>query len=177
VAAVTKAADDGAFMAYQDAAHDHGGYVFIELRTVPLPEFHEKAVDYKRPESEAPIPTPYSNEPKIKNRGTIMTLPIRMLRIPMVQLASPLEITKRGPDPQFPLRELGARQDGFVNVEFVVGTDGVLVPGTLRLANAMTADYAKAVINSLERYHFKPATAGGCPVSARETYTFTFDVL
>jgi hypothetical protein len=177
VAAVKKAADDGAFMAYQDGAHDHGGYVFVELRTVPLPEFHERAVDYKRPEPDAPIPTPYSNEPKIKNRGTVVTLPIRALRIPLVRLSSPLAVTKRGPAPVFPLRELGARQDGFVNVEFVVGTDGAVVPGTLRLANAMTAEYAKAVINSLDRYRFKPATAGSCPIAARETYTFTFDVL
>lgn len=175
VAAVKKAADDGAFMAYQDAAHGHGGYVFVEMRTIPLPEFKEKPTDYKRPDPELPIP--YSNEPKIKKRGSSVSLPIRVLHVPMVSLTSPLEVVKRGPDPVFPLGELQGRQDGFVNVEFVVGTDGAVVAGTLRLANAMTAGYAKAVINSLDRYRFKPATAGGCPVAARETYTFTFDVL
>jgi len=177
VAAVKQAVDDGAFMAYQDAAHDHGGYVFVEMRTVPLPEFKEKAVDYKRPDPDAALPIPYSNEPKIRKRGTIVTLPIRVLRIPIVRLTSPLEITKRGPAPTFPPGELEGRQDGFVNVEFVVGTDGSVVAGTLRLANAMTAGYAKAVINSLDRYRFKPATANDCPVAARETYTFTFEVL
>ena len=177
VAAVKKAADDGAFMAYQDAAHDHGGYVFVEMRTVPLPEFKEKPADYKRPDPDLGMPIPYSNEPKIKKRGTIVMLPIRVLHIPIVRLTSPLEVTKRGPAPTFPLGELEGRQDGFVNVEFVVGTDGAVVAGTLRLANAMTAGYAKAVINSLDRYRFKPATAGNCPVAARETYTFTFDVL
>lgn len=177
VAAVKKAVDDGAFMAYQDAAHDHGGYVFVEMRTIPLPEFKEKAVDYKRPDPDAALPIPGSNEPKIKKRGTIVTLPIRILHVPMVRLTSPLEITKRGPAPTFPLNELEGRQDGFVNVEFVVGTDGAVVAGTLRLANAMTAGYAKAVVNSLDRYRFKPATASNCPVAARETYTFTFDVL
>jgi hypothetical protein len=175
VAAVKKAVDDGAFMAYQDAAHGHGGYVFIEMRTVPLPEFTQKPADYKRPDPDLPIP--YSNEPKIKTRGSMVSLPIRALRIPLVRLTSPLEVTRRGPDPVFPLGEIEGRQDGFVNVEFVVGSDGAVVAGTLRLANAMTAGYAKAVINSLDHYRFKPATAGNCPVAARETYTFTFDVL
>ena len=175
VAAVKKAADDGGFMAYHDAARGHGGYVFVELRTVPLPKFTEKPTDYKRPDPDLPIP--YSNEPKIKTRGSMVSLPIRALRIPLVRLTSTLEVTKRGPDPVFPLGELQGRQDGFVNVEFVVGTDGTVVAGTLRLANAMTAGYAKAVINSLDHYRFKPATAGNCPVAARETYTFTFDVL
>lgn len=177
VAAVKQAADDGAFMAYQDNAHDHGGFVFVQLRTMPLPAFHEKAEEYKRPESSALVPAPYGHEPTIKKKGSVVALPIRVLHVPFVSLTSPLEITKRGPDPVFPLNELNGRQDGFVNIEFVVGADGAVVPGTLRLANAMTVGYAKAVINSLNRYRFKPAMAGDCPVASRETYTFTFDVL
>jgi hypothetical protein len=176
VAAVQQAANDGAFMAYQDNAHEHGGYVFVQLRTMPLPAFNQKAEDYKRPESGALVPLPYSNEPTIKKKGDAVTLPIRLLHVPFVSLTSPIEITKRGPDPVFPSTELDGRQDGFVNIEFVVGADGVAIPGTLRLANAMTAGYAKAVISAMKDYRFKPAMAGSCPVASRETYTFTFNV-
>jgi hypothetical protein len=176
VAAVQKAADEGAFMAYQEASHDHGGFVFVQLRTMPLPNFTEKAQDFKRPESLVNLPVPYQDEPKLKKKGGTVTLPIRVLHVPLVAVTSRLEITKRGPSPNFPLDELEGRQDGFVNVEFVVGPDGTLVPGTLRIANAMTTGYARAVINSLKEFRFKPAMAGACPVASRLTYTFTFDV-
>ncbi len=176
VSAVQQAANDGAFMAFQDNAHEHGGYVFVQLRTMPLPAFKQKAEDYKRPGSDALVPLPYSNEPTIKKKGDAVTLPVRLLHVPFVSLTSPIAITKRGLDPVFPRDELEGRQDGFVNIEFVVGADGVAIPGTLRLANAMTAGYAKAVISALKDYRFKPAMAGSCPVASRETYTFTFDV-
>ena len=176
VDAVKKATDSGAFMAYQDAARGKGGFVFVLLRTMPLPAFKEKAEDYKRPESLSLVPAPYLTQ-TMKKKGDLVMLPVRALRVPVVRLTSALTITKRGPDPSFPFNELRGRQDGFVNVEFVVGADGAVVPGTLRLANAMTADYAKAVIKSLEDYRFKPAMAGACPVAARMTYTFTFNVM
>jgi len=176
VDAVQKAADQGAFMAYQDAARGKGGFVFVLLRTMPLPAFKEKAEDYKHPESLGLVPTPYLTQ-TMKKKGDLVTLPIRALRVPIVTLTSGLAITKRGPDPAFPFSELRGRQDGFVNIEFVVGADGGVIPGTLRLANAMTTDYATAVINSLKDYRFKPAMAGACPVAARMTYTFTFDVM
>lgn len=176
VAAVQKAADEGAFMAYQDAARGPGGFVFVQLRTMPPPSFTQKAQDFKRPDPLVIIPAPYANEQKIKKKGDAVTLPIRVLHIPLVGVSSPLEITKRGPSPTFPLNESQAGQDGFVNVEFVVGPDGTLVPGTLRIANAMTTGYAKAVMNSLKEFRFKPAMAGTCPVASRLTYTVTFNV-
>ena len=177
VAAVQKAADEGAFLAYKDGIIDRSAYIVVQLRTMPIPTFTEKARDYTRPESDPLVPTPYGRQDQVKKKGGVVVLPLRVLHVPLVRLTSRLEVTKRGPDPAFPMGELNGRQDGFVNVEFVVGADGKLVPGTLRLANAMTAGYAKAVINALDRYRFKPAMAGACPVAARETYTFTFDVL
>ena len=175
VEAVKKAAEEGAFMAYQEAAKGKGGFVFVLLRTMPTPHFKEKAEDYKRPESLGLVPTP-NLTPATKKRGELVSLPIRALRVPIVRLTGALTVTKRGPDPAFPISELRGRQDGFVNIEFVVGPDGGVIPGTLRVANAMTADYATAVINSLKDYRFRPAMAGACPVAARMAYTFTFDV-
>jgi hypothetical protein len=177
VAAVQKAADEGAFLPYKEGIIDRSAYVFVQLRTMPIPTFTEKARDYTRPDADALVPTPYGHQEQVKKKGAAVVLPIRVLHVPIVRLTSRLMVTKRGPDPVFPLGELRGRQDGFVNIEFVVGTDGKVVPGTLRLANAMTTGYAKAVIDALDRYRFKPAMAGACPVAARETYTFTFDVL
>lgn len=172
VAAVRAAADSGAFAGYQKAARGPGGFVFVELRSVPLPTFQQKVEDYMR-HSGDPTITPDPRPPK---KGEITTLPVKVLRVPLVHLTSESAPGKGKPHPQFPPNELGAAQDGFVNLEFVVGADGLLVPGTLRFANAMTAGYARAVAKSLEGYRFVPAMADGCPVAQRQTWTFTFDV-
>ena len=173
VDAVQKAADGGAFKAYQDAARGRGGFVFVVLRTIPLPSFTEKVADYKRPETLGLVPSAYLTH-AFKKKGDVVMLPVRALRIPIVRLTSALAISKQGPDPSFPFDDYSDRKGGFVNVEFVGGPDGEIIAGTLRLADAMTTAYANAVINSLKEYRFKPAMAGACPVAARMTYTFTF---
>lgn len=173
VDAVQKAADQGAFTAYQDAARGKGGFVFVLLRTMPLPTFKEKADDYKRPESLSLVPAPYLTQ-TMKKKGGLMTLPVRALRVPVVRLTSALTITKRGADPSFPFDDPRDSKNGFVNVEFVVGPEGSIVAGTLRVADAMTTKYANAAIEALKDYQFKPAMAGACPVAARMAYTFTF---
>lgn len=177
VAAVQKGADEGAFLAYKDGIIERSAYIFVQLRTMPIPTFTEKARDYTRPQSDPLMPSQYGHPDQVRKKGGVVVLPIRLLHVPLVRVTRQLMVAKRGPDPVFPTGELNGRQDGFVNVEFVVGADGKVVPGTLRLANAMTAGYAKAVINALDRYRFTPAMAGACPVAARYTYTFTFDVL
>ena len=176
VAAVTKAAGEGAFMGYQDAAHGLGGFVFVQLRTMPLPLFKEKPADYQHAASLNLLPIPNTGQSRVKPKGAAVEFPIRVLHVPLVRLSSPLTITKARPAPVFPRDELNSGQDGFVNVEFVVGPDSVITPGTLRVANGMTAGFAKAVVRSLDGYRFKPAMVGGCPVAARETWTFTFGV-
>lgn len=172
VAAVKAGVNNGAFMAFEKAARGPGGFVFVQLRTVPMPSFKEKAADFvKQPFAGTPLPqTP---APK---KGEIATFPVSVVRIPVVRLTSGPSVPKPGPSPAFPMSERGAGQDGFVNVEFVIGGDGHLVPGTLRLANAMTAGYAKAVMKAIERYDFVPAMAGDCGIPARLAYTFTFDL-
>jgi hypothetical protein len=171
--AVQKAADADAFKAYREAARGRGGFVFVLLRTIPLPSFKAKAEDYKTREALALVPAPYA-APGLRKKGDRVSMPIRALRIPAVKLESALSISKRGPDPAFPFDDYRERKDGFVNVEFVVGPDSAIVDGTLRLADALTAAYANAVIEALKEYRFSPAMAGGCPIAARMTYTFTF---
>lgn len=173
VDAVQKAANQGAFTAYQDAARGKGGFVFLLLRTMPLPTFKEKAEDYKRPESLNLVPAPYLTQ-TMKKKGDLVTLPVRALRIPIVRLTSALTITKRGPDPSFPFDDPRDSKNGFVNVEFIVGPEGSIVTGTLRVADAMTTNYANAALDALKDYRFRPAMAGACPVAARMAYTFTF---
>ena len=171
--AVQKAADADAFKAYREAARGHGGFVFVLLRTIPLPAFKARAEDYKTREALALVPAPYTT-PGLRKKGERVSMPIRALRIPAVKLDSPLSISRRGPDPSFPFDDYRERKDGFVNVEFVVGPNGAIVDGTLRLADALTAAYANAVIDALKEYRFSAAKAGGCPIAARMTYTFTF---
>ena len=171
--AVQKASDADAFKAYREAARGHGGFVFVLLRTIPLPAFQAKAEDYKNREALALVPSPYVTG-ALKKKGERVSMPIRALRVPAVKLESALSVSKRGPDPSFPFDDYRERRDGFVNVEFVVGPEGGIVDGTLRLADALTAAYANAVVDALKEYRFSPAVAGGCPIAARMTYTFTF---
>ncbi|HEX2779428.1 MAG TPA: energy transducer TonB [Gemmatimonadaceae bacterium] len=169
--AVTTAADSGAFEPYQKAARGPGGFVFVELRTVDLPAFDQKVTDYLRQPD--PMVAPRRRPPP---KGEPARLPIKLLRIPLMRLTSQAEVPKPGPHPVFPQRELDANQDGFVNFEFVIGADGRLVPGTLRIANSMTPGYARAVLKAVEDFKFVPATAGGCGVAQREVWTFNFEV-
>lgn len=172
VAAVKSGVDNGAFMAYQDATRGPGGFVFIGLRTVPLPQFRETAAEYVRqPLSGVALP-----QAAAPTRGGTATFPVRELQIPIVRLSSPAAVPGSGPRPVFPMREREGRQDGFVHVEFVIGSDGRVLPGTFRLANAMTAGYARAVQRAIEGYTFTPAMIDGCGIPARLTYSFTFDV-
>ncbi len=176
VAAVTKAAEEGAFFVYQEAAHGSGGYLFVELRTIPLPEFEQKPSDFTHHQAPAGLGAPYATEPRVAVKGAPLALPIRYLRIPIVRLTSVLGLPKKRPAPVFPRDELNAGQEGFVNIEFVVGPDSVIIPGTLRVANGMTAGFAKAVVKAVAGYRFEPATVNRCPIAARETWTFTFGV-
>ena len=172
VAAVKSGVNNGAFMAYEQATRGPGGFVFIGLRTVPVPEFREKAAEYVK-QPLAGIALPQAPAPK---KGAIATFPVRVLQIPIVRMTSAPAVPKPGPQPVFPLREREERQDGFVHVEFVIGADGRVLPGTFRLANAMTAGYARAVQRAIESYTFTPAMIDGCGVPARLSYSFTFDV-
>ncbi|NUQ21592.1 MAG: hypothetical protein HOQ09_11600 [Gemmatimonadaceae bacterium] len=172
IAAVKSGVNNGAFMAYEKATRGPGGFVFIELRSIPLPPFREKAAEYVR-QPLAGIPLPQNPAPK---KGEIAQLPVRVIQVPVVRMTSHASIPGSGPHPAFPLQERQEGQDGFVHVEFVVGGDGRVLPGTFRLANAMTAGYARAVQHAVEGYTFTPAMVDGCGLPERLTYTFTFDV-
>lgn len=171
VTAVKTASDSGAFEPYQKAARGPGGFVFVELRTVDLPTFDQKVTDYLRQPD--PMVAPRRRPPA---KGEPARLPIKLLRVPLIRLTSQAAVPNGGPHPVFPQRELDANQDGFVNFEFVIGADGRLVPGTLRIANSMTPGYARAVLKALEDFKFTPATAEGCGVAQREVWTFNFEV-
>ena len=172
VAAVKSGVNNGAFMAYQNATRGPGGFVFIGLRTIPLPQFREKAAEYVR-QPLAGVALPQAEAPK---KGGIATFPVRELQVPIVRLTSTAAVPGSGPKPVFPMQEREVRQDGFVHVEFVIGGDGRVLPGTFRLANAMTAGYARAVQHAIESFTFTPAMVDGCGVASRLTYSFTFDV-
>jgi len=59
-------------------------------------------------------------------------------------------------------------------VQFVVGADGRIVPGTAYLYHAGYKDFVWAVSDRLKSLQFVPTTIGGCPVAslARESFTF-----
>ncbi|HEX2718957.1 MAG TPA: hypothetical protein VHM67_14895, partial [Gemmatimonadaceae bacterium] len=162
---------------YAEAAKGIGGGVFVQLRTLPLPKFGDRVSmkDQFADRDRSLIAPPVRSERKM-TRGGSAVLPLRVLRVPIVAATLAASERKSGPRPAFPQGELDRSFDGTVHVEFVIGTDGRVLPGTLRLADATTYGYAAALVRSLERSEWNPAMAGSCPVAQHMAYTFTFEV-
>ncbi|HEX2718193.1 MAG TPA: hypothetical protein VHM67_10965 [Gemmatimonadaceae bacterium] len=175
--ALKRAAAADVFRPYADAAKGVGGSVFVQLRTLPIPKFGERVSikDQFEARDRSLIAPPLRSERKM-TRGGSATLPLRVLRVPIVAATAAASERKSGPRPAFPQGELDRSFDGTVHVEFVIGADGRVLPGTMRLADATTYGYAAALLRSLERSEWNPAMAGSCPVAQHMAYSYTFEV-
>ena len=177
VDALRRAVPAGALKAYADAARGSGGAVFIQLRTLALPKFETRITLKEQIDARnRSALVPEIASARKMTRGGRATFPLRILRVPLVAATSAAAERKRGPSVTFPPGELSRSFDGTVHVEFVIGTNGKLVPGTMRLVDAATYGYAASVLRSLERYEWQPAMAGSCPIAQHMAYTFTFEV-
>ncbi len=67
---------------------------------------------------------------------------------------------------RYPSSLLQAGVDGRVLLEFIIGTDSVMAPGTLQLLEAQHSEFATVAIEGLKTARFQPAKIGGCLVPA-----------
>lgn len=78
--------------------------------------------------------------------------------------------------PRYPVRLLDARVAGHAVVQYVVGADGRVERGNVRLVEATDPAFAAAIPDALRRARYRPASIGGRPVRqlVQERYEFGF---
>lgn len=80
------------------------------------------------------------------------------------------------PRPHYPSALLSRPQPGRVWVEYVVGTDGRVEKGSIRVLLADREDLADAAVSALQRATFRPATRRGALVRQRVFQPVSFRV-
>jgi TonB family protein len=95
-------------------------------------------------------------------------------RAPQVPLLEPA--VERAPAPNYPPALRTRHESGEVRAEFVVGTNGRVVPGSLRFIAATHPEFALAVLDALPKYEFRPAEVGGCAVPQVVEMPFVFTI-
>jgi hypothetical protein len=70
------------------------------------------------------------------------------------------------PKPPYPPRALEAGVTGRVLIEFIIGTDSLMEPGSLQLLESPRSDMATAAVESLKGARLRPARIGSCSVPA-----------
>jgi TonB family protein len=76
----------------------------------------------------------------------------------------------------FPADQLAKGMDGDVSVQYVVGRDGRVTPGTIRLVGATERGFADRILRTLKDARFFPAEIEGCPVPALVTDIHAFRI-
>lgn len=70
------------------------------------------------------------------------------------------------PKVQYPPRLNMKGISGRVLIEFIIGPDSLMEPGSLQLLEAPEAEFATVAVEGLKRARFRPAKIGGCLVPA-----------
>ena len=95
-------------------------------------------------------------------------------KFPRIRLvdASPM---MGNPPAVYPPAALPDSLSGEVVLRFIVGRDGLAIPGTAEVIRASSFDFLQAALEALARQRFKPATVGGCAVAQVVEYPFSFN--
>jgi TonB family protein len=59
-------------------------------------------------------------------------------------------------------------------MQFVIGTDGRVTPGTVVIVRSTYRDFARAILEAVPDMRFRAATIGGCPIASLNWLPFTF---
>jgi Gram-negative bacterial TonB protein C-terminal len=76
----------------------------------------------------------------------------------------------------YPFRAERAAVEDSVLVQFVIGPDGHVVPGTAYLYHAGYRDFVQVIADRLHSLRYVPTTIGGCPVASIAQQPFTFRI-
>lgn len=107
----------------------------------------------------------------------IVHKPLLRLQLPTARFSSPprpdVKSSKRV---LFPSDLLALGKDGDVTVQYVVGRDGRVSPGTVRLVGATERGFADRVFRTLKDRRYFPAEIGACPVPVLVTESISFRI-
>ena len=110
-----------------------------------------------------------------RNEESFAAVAVAALPVPVVDVADmPRGRKQRAPSYPIVARDNGV--DGKVNLVFVIGRDGRVVPGTVNILGDTKREFAKASIEALMRAEFTPAMVGACPVATLVVQPFTFTI-
>lgn len=85
------------------------------------------------------------------------------LVLPLIQVETPIRIISI-PRPRFPQAALLAGIASFVDLQYVVTSEGRVDPGTFRVVRAEYREFEVAAMNAILGGKFVPGTLRGCPV-------------
>ncbi len=106
------------------------------------------------------------------------TQPIVRLQLPGTRFSAPaVTDAKRRRPPAYPSHLSSARLNREVTFEFIIGANGRVTPGTMRLLNATDRGFADAVFDALEKSRFLPGEIGGCAVAVLSRQAFEFRMM
>lgn len=101
--------------------------------------------------------------------------PVLRLALPTARFSAFPQFERRpSSGPRYPPGLKSENIEGDVTAQFVVGEDGLVVPGTIRVVEATDIGFANSVIRSLEDARFSPGLIGGCAVPVLMTNWFSF---
>jgi hypothetical protein len=137
--------------------------IFVALAIRPIP-----GAD-RSPEESQPAKRP------VMPMRRAVELPLLMLELPIKRFSTRPRIDlKRSAQPKYPddLRQAGL--EGDVEFEYVVGSDGLVVPQTIRVIGGTERRFAAAVVEALRGLRVVPGEIDGCPVSILASQRFSF---
>ena len=103
--------------------------------------------------------------------------PVVILHLPTARFTSVVMANDKESKPvRFPSELLSARVEGFVTIQFVVGRDGRIAPGTIRLLDTTDRGFAAGVYRATEGLRFIPGEIARCPVPVLVTQSFAFRI-
>ena len=77
--------------------------------------------------------------------------------------------------PNYPMNQRQTHGEGWVFVQFMVGTDGK--PYEIEVVDSMgSRSFERAAVKSVERWKYKPATYNGTPVDSSEITKIRFHI-
>jgi hypothetical protein len=76
--------------------------------------------------------------------------------------------------PAWPDVSLWAQAGDSVAIDFVIGADGRVVTGSIRLLSGTWREFADQAVASASTFRFTPARSAGCPVPLRYRFTFVW---
>lgn len=99
---------------------------------------------------------------------------LMQVSIPMIVVDSPVTIVNL-PRPAYPVSRQHAGVEGAVDLHYAVGTNGRVIPGSVRVIAGEYHDFAAAAIRAVERGRFTPARVRGCaiPMQVRQRMSFS----